>query len=82
MTAGPTLKLFNYLFLYFQADRDSLKESSRSSILQELDNHVRDNQFDFSQNELVKTSELAGDCTTSSSTSEPDKNIPHCENKQ
>jgi hypothetical protein len=73
MTAGLTLKLFNYLYLYFQTDRDASRKSSRSSILRELDIHERDNALDFSQNELVKSSDLAGECTPSLATPESQK---------
>jgi hypothetical protein len=60
MTAGLTLNLFNYLYLYFRTDLDTSKKSARSSILKELENEVRDRQFDFNLNELVNDNPLPG----------------------
>ena len=50
-TAGLTLKIFNYEFLWFHTER-SLLEDGRSSILKELDNHLLLGEFDYSQHEL------------------------------
>jgi len=55
------LKLFNYLFLYFQTDQDTSKKSARSSILEDLENEVRDRQFDYNLNELAQDDALPGE---------------------
>ncbi|WP_196373681.1 hypothetical protein [Pseudomonas fluorescens] len=67
-TAGPPLKIFNYEFLYFEAERNPSEQSTRSSIIRDLENHLLHGDIDYSQHELseTKSSEQESGCETTS----------------
>jgi len=54
-TAGLPLKIFNYEFLCFEAERNPSQQSTRSSIIRDLENHLLQGDIDFSQHELSET---------------------------
>jgi len=53
-TAGLPLKIFNYEFLCFEAERTPSQQSTRSSITRDLENHLLHGDIDYSQHELSK----------------------------
>ncbi|MBV7545857.1 hypothetical protein KW849_06010 [Pseudomonas sp. PDM26] len=54
-TAGLPLKIFNYEFLCFEAERNPSEPSTRSSIIRDLENHLLHGDIDYSQHELSET---------------------------
>ncbi|WP_223466976.1 MULTISPECIES: hypothetical protein [unclassified Pseudomonas] len=67
-TAGLPLKIFNYEFLCFEAERNPSKQSTRSSIIRDLENHLLHGEIDYSQHELseTKSNEPESGCETTS----------------
>jgi hypothetical protein len=54
-TAGHPLKIFNYQFLCFKAERNPSEQSTKSSIIRELEKHLLHGDMDYSQHELSET---------------------------
>jgi hypothetical protein len=54
-TAGLPLKIFNYEFLYFEAERNTPEQHTKSSIIKDLENHLLQGVIDYSQHELSET---------------------------
>ncbi|WP_157222269.1 hypothetical protein [Pseudomonas sp. GM33] len=54
-TAGHPLKIFNYEFLCFEAERNPSEQSTKSSIIRELERHLLHGDMDYSQHELSET---------------------------
>ena len=67
-TAGLPLKIFNYEFLCFEAERTPSQQSTRSSITRDLENHLLHGDIDYSQHELseAKNNVQESDCETTS----------------
>ncbi|WP_347912325.1 hypothetical protein [Pseudomonas grandcourensis] len=67
-TAGLPLKIFNYEFLCFEAERNPSEPSTRSSIIRDLENHLLQGDIDYSQHELSQTqsNEQESGCETTS----------------
>ena len=63
-TAGHPLKIFNYEFLCFEAERNPSEQSTKSSIIRELEKHLLHGEMDYSQHELSETqsNEQDSDC--------------------
>ena len=54
-TAGLPLKIFNYEFLCFEAERNTAEQTTKSSIIRDLENHLLQGDIDYSQHELSET---------------------------
>jgi len=54
-TAGLPLKIFNYEFLCFEAERNTAEQTTKSSIIKDLENHLLQGNIDYSQHELSET---------------------------
>jgi hypothetical protein len=54
-TAGHPLKIFNYEFLCFEAERNPSGQSTKSSIIRELEKHLLHGDMDYCQHELSET---------------------------
>jgi hypothetical protein len=54
-TAGHPLKIFNYQFLCFEAERNPSEQSIKSSIIRDLEKHLLHGDMDYSQHELSET---------------------------
>jgi hypothetical protein len=67
-TAGLPLKIFNYEFLCFDAERNRSELSTRSSIIKDLENHLLHCEMDYSRHELSesKSDEQESDCEATS----------------
>jgi hypothetical protein len=67
-TTGLPLKIFNYEFLCFEAERAPSQQSTRSSIIRDLENHLLHDDIDYSQHELseTKSNEQESGCETTS----------------